>query len=52
MTDINTRLFALQQALANAVDNDEAERLAEEIERIQAERRSTARALPDFTIRD
>ena len=51
MHDINHRLLALQQALANAVDTDEAERLSEEIERIHAERRSTARALPEFTTR-
>lgn len=51
MHDINHRLLALQRALEVAVDDDEAERLTEEIDRIHAERRSTARAIPEFATR-
>ena len=51
MTDINTRILALQHARDWASDGDEVERLDEEIAKLQAERRSTARAMPDFTFR-
>lgn len=51
MFDINTRLVALQHARDWSADADEIERLDEEIAKLQAERRSTARAMPDFTTR-
>lgn len=52
MHDINTRLIALQHARDFASEADDIERLDEEIARVQAERRSTARAMPDFITRD
>lgn len=51
MQDHTTRIIALQHARAWAVSAEEIALLDEEIKRLQAERRSEARAVPGFATR-
>ena len=51
MHDITTRIIALQHARDFSSSAEEIQLLDDEIKRLQAERRSEARAVPGFATR-